>query len=76
MMEERGFMNDSIKLAKMWTELEAVKDKIDNYILPVGGHLGIEDSELMQALEQLSDKIETHFQGFKLVAETTKQKTV
>jgi hypothetical protein len=69
--------NDSIKLAQLWIELKEMKDKLDNEILPVSGHLGLEDPELMIAMEQLSEKIGNHFNRFKLVAETKKnqQKT-
>ena len=61
-------MNDSIKLAKLWTKLNAVKDKIDNEIIPASGHLDIEDPELMVALEEVSAKIANHFERFKLAA--------
>jgi hypothetical protein len=69
--------NDSIKLAQLWIALREMKDKLDNEILPVSGHLGVDDSELMIAMEQLSEKIGNHFDRFKLVAETKKiqQKT-
>jgi hypothetical protein len=65
--------NDSIKLANLWTELNTVKDKIDNEIIPIGGYLGIDDPDLMIALEQLSDKIKNHFEGFKLTAVPKRQ---
>ena len=67
--------NDSIKLAQLWIELRNMKDKLDNEILPVGGHLGIDDPDLMIALEQLSEKIVNHFEKFRLTAETKKTKT-
>jgi len=60
--------NDSVKLAELWTNLKAVKDKIDNQIIPVGGYLGIEDPKLMIALEDLSANIQNHFERFKLNA--------
>jgi hypothetical protein len=67
-------MNDSVKLAELWTNLKAVKDKIDNQIIPVGGHLGVEDPELMIALEDLSANIQNHFEQFKLnVVKANKQ---
>ncbi len=68
-------MNDSIKLAKLWLELKNIKDKLDNEVIPVGGYLDIEDPELMIAMEELSSKIENHFEKFKLTAETVKVKT-
>lgn len=60
-------VNDSIKLAKLWAELNMVKEKLDNEIIPVGNYLGVEDPELMIALEGLSLKIQEHFERFKLV---------
>lgn len=67
--------NDSIKLAQLWVELRDIKDKLDNELLPVSGYLGIEDSELTDAMEQLSEKIGNHFKQFKLTAEMQKAKT-
>ncbi len=61
-------MNDSIKLAQWWTGLNAVKDQLENEIIPIGGYLGIKDPELMIALEELSAKLQNHFDRFKLVA--------
>ncbi len=71
----KAMTNDSIKLAQVWLELQAIKDKLDNEILPIGGHLGIDDPELMIAMEELSEKIENHFNTFRLIAETKKTKT-
>jgi hypothetical protein len=59
-------MNESIKLAGLWTNLKAVKDKIDNEIIPARSFLGIEDPELMISLEELSAKIQNHFERFNL----------
>lgn len=64
--------NDSIKLAQVWLELRNIKDKLDNEILPIGGHLGIDDPELMIAMESLSEKIANHFERFRLIAEPLK----
>lgn len=61
-------MNDSVKLAKLWTQLEAIKGALDNEIIPVAGYLGVEDADLMIALEELSAKIQSHFERFKLIA--------
>jgi hypothetical protein len=36
-------MNDSVKLAKLWLELENIKNKLDNEVIPVSGHLGVDD---------------------------------
>lgn len=60
-------IDDSIKLARLWAQLFALKEDLDNEIIPVGSYLGIEDPELMIALEELSAKIENHFQRFRLV---------
>jgi hypothetical protein len=65
-------VNNSITLAKLWIDLKNLKDKIDNEVIPAGGYLGVEDPELMIALEELSAKIENHFRQFRLVAETRK----
>ncbi len=64
--------NDSVKLAQLWVSLGEMKNKLDNEILPISGHLGLDDPELMIAMEELSDKINNHFERFKLVAETKK----
>jgi hypothetical protein len=64
--------NESIKLANLWISLGEMKTKLDNEMIPVSSHLGIEDPELMIAMEELSEKIENHFKKFKLVAETKK----
>ncbi len=64
--------NESTKLAKLWTSLGEIKNKLDNEIIPVGGYLGIDDPDLMIAMEELSEKIGNHFNRFKLVAETNK----
>lgn len=64
--------NNSVKLANLWTDLKVVKDKLDNEIIPVAGYLGIDDPELMIALETLSEAIENHFERFRLIAENKK----
>ena len=64
--------NASLKLAKVWTSLGEIKNMLDNQIIPVSGHLGIEDPNLMIAMEELSEKIGNHFNRFRLVAETKK----
>ena len=62
--------NESIKLAQLWVILAEMKSKLDNEILPISGHLALDDPELMIAMELLSEKINNHFKKFKLVAET------
>jgi hypothetical protein len=69
--------NDSIKLAQLWLSLREIKDQLDNEILPISGYLEVSDLELITAMEQLSKKIDNHFNKFKLAAEPriTQQKT-
>ena len=62
-------MDKSIKLARLWTVLDEIKGTIDNTAVPLRSHLKLEDPELMQALESLSEKIDDHFKKFRLVAE-------
>jgi hypothetical protein len=62
-------MNQSLRLAKLWTTLADIKDQLDNVAVPLGIHLGIEDPHLMIAMEELSAKIGNHFDKFKLTAE-------
>lgn len=63
---------DSIKLAQVWISLKEMKDSLDNRIIPLAGHLGIEDPDLMIAMEELSEKIQNHFDKFRLTAEIRK----
>lgn len=69
-------MNDSIKLAKVWLELETIKNKLDNEVIPISGYLGLEDPDLMIAMEELSNKIGNHFEKFRLTAEAIKIKNL
>lgn len=71
-MEKIAVTNESIKLAKLWIDLAEIKTKLDNEIIPISGFLGMEDSGLMIAMEELSDEIQKHFNNFRLVAETKK----
>ncbi len=59
----------NIQLATLWVALSDIRDKIDNEAIPLGVHLGIEDPDLMQALEALSGCIGKHFGCWRLVAE-------
>jgi hypothetical protein len=61
-------MDESQQLAKLWATLGQVKEKIDNVAIPLGSHLGLNDPELMSALEELSARIANHFERFRLVA--------
>lgn len=64
--------NDSIKLARLWSELHNVKSKLDNEMLPVSGYLNLDDSELTNAMEQLSEEIGRYLEKHKLTAEPGK----
>lgn len=68
-------MNDSIKLAKFWSALHDVKERLDNEMIPIGSYLGVYDPELMIALEDLSARIENHLERFRLTAEIYKINT-
>ena len=61
-----------VQLAKLWVSLSDIRDKIDNEAIPLGVHLRIEDPELMQALETLSEIIRNHFGRWHLVAKPSK----
>lgn len=61
-------MEQSKQLAKLWLTLDEVKTKIDNEILPGATHLGMDDEELMTALENLSREITAHQERFLLQA--------
>jgi hypothetical protein len=56
----------SIKLANLWFSLHELKQKLDNEIIPIGSHLGIDNPDLMISLEEVSSNIENHFEKFKL----------
>lgn len=65
-------MDNSIQLAMLWADLYRIKEKLDNEIIPTGSYLGIEDPELMIASEELSVKIQNHFERFRLFADIRK----
>lgn len=65
-------MNDSTKLAKFWIELDAVKNKLDNELIPISGYLDVDD-ELMNSMEHLSKAIRNHQNQFKIIKERTDQ---
>ena len=62
------------QLAMLWVALKDIKTGIDNEAIPLGTHLGLEDPELMLALESLSERIGIHFTHWRLVAEPRKRK--
>ena len=65
--------NKSIKLAHLWTQLAGFKEKLDNEMIPLCWHLGLEDRELIAALEAASTNIERHCTEFTLTAEAVKR---
>ena len=60
--------DNSIKLGEFWIALNQLKIKIDNELIPVAGHLGVDDHELIDSMQILSDNIENHFNRFELNA--------
>ena len=64
----------NLQLAMLWVALKDIQGRIDNEAIPLGMHLGLEDPELMQALEVLSERIGEHFTRWRLVAEPQKRK--
>lgn len=64
----------NLQLATLWVALKEIQGRIDNEAIPLGMHLGLEDPELMQALETLSERIGKHFGRWRLVAEWRKEK--
>ncbi len=64
----------NFQLAVLWVALKDIQGRIDNEAIPLGMHLGLEDLELMQALETLSERIRKHFGSWRLVAERRKEK--
>lgn len=66
--------DQSTQLARLWVALQDIQTRIDNEVIPLGMHLSIEDPELLQALETLSERIGIHFGHWRLVAEPRKEK--
>jgi transcriptional regulator GlxA family with amidase domain len=64
----------NLQLAQLWVALEEIRKRIDNEAIPLGMHLGLEDPELMQALQTLSERIGKHLGRSRLVAEPRKKK--
>jgi len=62
----------SIQLARLWATLGDVRGRIDNEVVPLGVHLGLEDPDLMLALATLSERIREHFAHWCLIAERRK----
>jgi len=64
----------NLQLAMLWVALKDIQSRIDNEAIPLGMHLGLEDPQLMQALETLSERIGKHFGRWRLIAEPRKKK--
>lgn len=62
--------NDSIKTAQLWTEMKDMKNKLDNEIIPIAGHLRIEAPKLTKAMDELSGEIKNYFDDFSLVVQS------
>ena len=60
--------DNSIKLGEFWIALNQLKIKIDNELIPVAGYLDVDDYELIDAMQILSDNIKNHFNRFELNA--------
>lgn len=60
--------DNSIKLGEFWIALNQLKIKINNELIPVAEYLEVDDCELIDALQNLSDGIENHFNKFELNA--------
>lgn len=58
-----------VALATLWVTLESVRRQLDNVALPLGSYLSLDEPELMAVMEELSAKIGSHFEKFRLVAE-------
>jgi len=58
--------NQSIMLARWWIDIVNLQDAIENSILPVGVHLHVEHQELLNTLEDVSQKIKTHLESHRL----------
>lgn len=69
-------MNNSIKLAKLFYDLDCIQKQISNEIVPVALHLtgGTDDDtqEMMQALELGAQAVRDYLEKFKLTAERRK----
>jgi hypothetical protein len=63
-------ITESQQLAQLWVELQSLRLKLDATVIPLAEHLGmgIQDPNLLIALNELSRKIENHFICFKLQA--------
>lgn len=62
-------MYNSLKLAKFWLELDAVKSKLDNELIPLSGYLEADDENLTNSMERLSKAIDFHLSQYRLTAD-------
>jgi hypothetical protein len=66
-------IDKSKKLAMLWASLQSIQREIQETAIPLGTYLGIDDPELMIAIETLDSRITEHFKRFRLVAETRRE---
>lgn len=64
----------SVQLAQLWSALRGVQLQIEDQILPLASHLGVEDRALTIALGEASKRIGAHFETFRLQAVPNKVK--
>lgn len=62
----------SIKLAKIYVELAAMKDKIENELLPLMGYVNFPDTEIQNELQAVSNTIYRHFRAYEISLEEIK----
>lgn len=67
--------DQNTQLARLWVALQDIQARVGNEVIPLGMRLELEDPELMQALEMLSERIRKHFERRRLVAEPRKRST-
>lgn len=69
-------MNNSIKLAKLFYDLDCLQKQISNEIVPIALHLDRgeteETAELLQTLELAAQTVRDHLEKYRLVAERRK----
>ena len=63
-------LTHNLQLAKLWVALEEIQNRLDNEAFPLGMHLSIRDPKLMQALENLSERIGKHFGNWRIIIES------
>lgn len=59
-------MNKSQQLAQLWMTLARIQDDINEYALPAIQNLGIDDPDLVEALEKMNALIYSFFESGRL----------